>query len=250
MSASDPAGLSRLQRDLDGVSDQALSSLEALARALHVQDPGLGPALQAIVSAAADTVSTARYAGVIVISRGRLIPQAATGRAPQLLDELQQKLDDGPCISAAERQLVVSITDMNGETRWPDFAAAAENLGVRSMLCLPLWIHERCLGTLSLYAERAAAFTGRDEQTARLFATLAVIALSGAQRADQLRAALASRDLIGQGKGILMERHRVTAEEAFGLLSRASQNTNLKLTEVARHLAETGELPGAPYSAR
>jgi GAF domain-containing protein len=249
VASSDPAGASRLQHDLDGLSDQAFRSLDVLARALHVKDPGLEPALQAIVSTAARTVSVARHAGVIVISRGKFIPQAATGRPPQLLDELQQKLNEGPCVSAAEQQVAVRITDMSGETRWPGFAAEAESLKVRSMVCLPLWIHERCLGTLSLYAEQAGAFSGQDERTAALFATLAVIALSEAQRADQLRSALASRDLIGQGKGILMERHRVTAEAAFGLLSRASQNTNLKLTEVARQLAETGELPGQPDSA-
>ena len=75
-----------------------------------------------------------------------------------------------------------------------------------------------------------------------LFATLAAIALAEAQRTDQLHTALDNRDVIGQAKGILMERHRITADVAFGYLSQASQSVNSKLAAVARHLVETGEL--------
>jgi ANTAR domain len=61
-----------------------------------------------------------------------------------------------------------------------------------------------------------------------------------------MRAAVVNRDLIGQAKGILMERHRITADAAFALLAEASQHKNVKLTEVAAHLVETGELTGSP----
>jgi GAF domain-containing protein len=129
-------------------------------------------------------------------------------------------------------------------------AGEAVALGVRSMMCVPLRVHERVLGALSLYSDRPAAFTSHDEQVIRLYATLAAIALAEAQRTDQLHTALASRDVIGQAKGILMERHRVSAETAFGLLSRASQDANMRLPAVARHLAETGELLGAAAPRR
>jgi AmiR/NasT family two-component response regulator len=59
-----------------------------------------------------------------------------------------------------------------------------------------------------------------------------------------MRAAVVNRDLIGQAKGILMERHRITADAAFTLLAAASQRKNVKLTDVAAHLVETGELIG------
>jgi AmiR/NasT family two-component response regulator len=65
----------------------------------------------------------------------------------------------------------------------------------------------------------------------------------GARQYEELSRAMSMRDLIGQAKGILMERHRVTADEAFALLVRASQRTNTKLTEIARALTETGALP-------
>ena len=111
------------------------------------------------------------------------------------------------------------------------------------MLCVPLWIDERGLGALSLYADQAAAFSDPHERVTTLLATFAALALAEAQRADQMHDALANRDVIGQAKGILMERHGITADAAFGVLSRVSQAENRKLAEIARRFAETGELP-------
>ena len=242
MASSELTGLGQVQGDLDGFSDQAFRALDILARALHVKNAELEPALQAIVSAAVTTLSSAQHAGLITVSRGTLVPQATTGRPPQLLDQLQQKLSRGPCIDAAEQQDLIRIPDMRRENRWPGFVAEAESLGVCSMLCVPLWVHEHCLGTLSLYSERVTAFGAHDERVTMLFATLAAIALAEAQRTGQLQAAIANRDTIGQAKGILMERHRITADQAFDYLSKASQDVNMKLTAVAGHLVETGEL--------
>jgi AmiR/NasT family two-component response regulator len=123
---------------------------------------------------------------------------------------------------------------------------AARGHDVLSQLCIPLQADERSLGTLSLYAAKPAAFTDVDERVTTMFATLAALALADALRAEQMRAAVANRDLIGQAKGILMERHRITADAAFARLAEASQHDNIKLTEVAARLVETGELVGRP----
>jgi GAF domain-containing protein len=231
------------QEHLTEISDLNIRSLDILARALHVKSAELEPTLQAIVSTAVRMLSPARYAGLIIFSRGELIPQASTDRVPLLLDHLQQKLGDGPCVNAAQRQSVVQIDDTLQDSRWPDFAADAASLGVRSMLCVPLWVDERCLGALSLYADQAAAFTDLHGRVTTLLATFAALALAEAQRADQLTAALINRDVIGQAKGILMERHRITADAAFGFLTRISQVENTKLAAIAAQLVATGELP-------
>jgi GAF domain-containing protein len=237
------------QEHLMEVTHRSAESLEILARALHVKDAELQPTLEAIVSTAVSMLSPARYAGLIILSRGVLIPQAAAGEPPLLLDRLQQKLGDGPCITAARQQSIVRVEDTVGDQRWPDFSAEAASLGVRSMLCVPLWADERVLGALSLYADQAAAFTSLHERVTRLLATFAALALAEAQRADQMQVALGNRDVIGQAKGILMERHGITAAAAFGYLARVSQAENMKLAAIARRLVETGELPGAPSPA-
>ena len=234
------------QQNLMDVTGGSAESLEILARALHVKNAELEPTLEAIASTAVTMLSPARYAALTILSRGELIPRASTGEPPLLLDRLQQKLGDGPCIHAAKHQLVIRIEDTGEDGRWPEFCAEAARLEVRSMLCVPLWIDERGLGALSLYADRVAAFSDPHERVAVLLATFAALALAEAQRADQMHDALGNRDIIGQAKGILMERHRVSADAAFSVLSRVSQAENLKLAEIARRLVETGELPDVP----
>ena len=236
------------QQNLMEVTGRSAESLEILARALHVKNAELQPTLEAIAATAVTMLSPARYAGLIILARGELIPRATTGEPPLLLDRLQQKLGDGPCVHAAKHQSVFRIEDTHQDDRWPEFCAEAARLKVRSMLCVPLWVDERGLGALSLYADQAAAFSDLHERVTVLLATFAALALAEAQRADQLHDALGNRDVIGQAKGILMERHGVTATAAFGVLSRVSQAENMKLAEIARRFVETGELPGLPGS--
>ena len=221
---------------------QALGAVEIIARALHVKDATLQSALDAIVTHAAAAHPAARDAGLILLSRGELVPQATTGRAPQILDLKQQETGEGPCVDAARKQALITITDTSNDRRWPQFAAEAQACHVRSLLCAPLWIEERCMGTLTLYSPKPAAFSRHDIKLIELFAALAAITLAEAQRADQLREAITSRDLIGQAKGIIMERYKVSDQAAFATLARTSQTLNMKLTSVARHLVETGEL--------
>ena len=113
------------------------------------------------------------------------------------------------------------------------------------MLCVPLWVDQVRVGSLSLYGTKRASFTKHHEGLADLFATHAALALAEAQRTEQLTVAMTNRDVIGMAKGILLERHRLSAENAFEMLSLSSQRVNRKLVEVARELVSTGELPTA-----
>jgi GAF domain-containing protein len=228
------------------VTGPTAESLEILARALHVRNAELQPTLEAIVSAAVAMISPAEYAGLAIFSRGELMPKASTGGAPLLLDRLQQQLGDGPCINAARHQSVFRIEDTRQDQHWPAFSAEAARLNVLSMLCVPLWVDERCLGALSLYGGHAAAFTGMHERVAVLLATFAALALAEAQHTEQMHDALGNRDAIGQAKGILMERYKIDADTAFGVLARTSQDQNIKLAAVAGQVAESGQLPGPP----
>ena len=218
------------------------SILEHLGRALHVPEAGLQATLDAIARAAVETIGPARYAGVNLYERGKFEPQAVAGEPPLALDVVQQQTGTGPCIDSSRDQISVRVDDMATEHRWPRYAELALSLGVASMLCVPLSVNDQKLGSVSLYSTDRSAFSLADEYVARLFATQAALALAEAHRVGQLRQALASRDVIGQAKGILMERHRITADQAFTMLSEHSQRLNRKLADVARTLAETGTL--------
>jgi GAF domain-containing protein len=218
------------------------SVMEHLGRALRVPEADLQGTLDAIARIAVETVGPAKYAGVNLYNHGKFVPQSVAGEPPLVLDVLQQETGIGPCIDAARDQATIRVDDMTTETRWPEYVERALQLGVASMLCVPLYVDDQQLGSVSLYATDRVAFSLADEYVARLFAAQAAMALAEARRAGQLRQALSNRDVIGQAKGILMERHRITADEAFQLLSEQSQRANRKLADVARVLAETGTL--------
>jgi GAF domain-containing protein len=236
--------MSPTERDeIREVIAQTFVAVGTLARALHIEDARLEPTLNAITAHAAAAHPAVKDAGLILLIGGKLIPQSTTGRAPQLLDTKQQETGRGPCIDAARDQTLICVNDLQRDPRWPEFSAEARACGVSSMLCAPLWINERTLGTLSLYAPQSAAFGEHDKRIIELFATLAALALAEAQRTDHLRAALLNRDVIGQAKGILMARFDIDADAAFSTLKRVSQDQNKKLHEIAREVAETRELP-------
>lgn len=238
-----PDGLvSASQQTLTDLDDAAWSCLDQLARALRVDEADRDATLEAIAQSATTTVSAAEAAGINLMHGNTFLPQAVHGEAPPVLDSVQQRTGSGPCIDASRDQCVIEITAMNTESRWPEFAARAVDLGVASMLCLPLWIDDRSLGSLSLYAHRAAAFDNTARKLAQLFATHAALALGDAQRTERLRRAMSNRDVIGQAKGMLMERHGMTAEEAYELLVDASQRTNRKVVDLAHELATTGRV--------
>lgn len=236
------AALSELD-GLDVLDDVTFGALHVLCRALHVNDPSLAVTLEAILTSATVAVPAADHAGLNLLIGRNFQPQATIGAAPPKLDALQQRNGTGPCIDASREQDTIEVTDMRTDTRWPEFAHAAVELGVHSMLCVPLWVDERRLGSLSLYAGSPAAFDGNARRLAELYATHAALALLEAQRAEQMQRAIASRDLIGQAKGVLMCRHHITAEQAFDVLKRASQVHNRKLVDIAETVAGTGELP-------
>ena len=228
-----------------GVEPAQWSALNWLSRALHVKHADLEDTLEAILARATTVISGAKAAGLNLMVGGRFEPQAVHGVQPPVLDALQKRLGTGPCIDASRDQVTIRVEDMNGDDRWPEYAKLAIELGVYSMLCLPLYVDDLRLGSLSLYGSEPRAFDGTVTQLAELFAAHSALALSEAQRALHLRRALNNRDVIGQAKGILMERHRITSDQAFELLSRASQTANRKLADLAEALVTTGELPTA-----
>jgi hypothetical protein len=132
---------------------------------------------------------------------------------------------------------------MRQEERWPEFAQAAFEAGARSMLCFQLFVKGDNLGALNLYGEDVGAFDANSEQVGLLVASHAAVAFSDAQEIIQLNQALDTRDLIGQAKGILMERFKITPQQAFQVLTRASSETNTKLRDVADALTGSGEIP-------
>lgn len=235
--------------DDDRSTDDAWVVLEYITRHLHVGEEGLDASLNAIAVSAVERIAGCDYVGINLLVRGSFEPQVVLGEPAHELDALQKQTGRGPCIEASRDQAVVVVDDLATDHRWPEFAALAQRLGVRSMLCLPLWIDRIRLGSLSLYSAHGPLGT-EERLLAQLFSAYAAVALADAQRLSNLRRAAHNRDLIGQAKGILIERHKLTPDQAFQVLSTASQRTNQTLLVTAVALIETGELPGGRSSPR
>lgn len=215
--------------------------LTRLARQLRVES-SVEAVLERIVHAAVAEIGSAEYAGITEVdARRRLHTRVASNQVILQLEQLQYQLGEGPCLTSAREEVTVRCDELISETRWPRFAAAAVELGVQSMLSLQLYVDHDNLGALNLYARVPGAFTEADESTAMLLATHAALAMQRSTNEDNFRTALASRDVIGQAKGILMERYKIDAVEAFHLLVMASQGMHCKLRDLADELARTGQ---------
>lgn len=227
------------------VEDDSLAwRLSELARTLQAED-GLDKTLRQIVDTAVDTVPGARHASISRIVRRREVKTlAATGELPRAVDHAQYDAGEGPCLDTLYDQETVRLSDLGTERRWPKFTARAVELGVGSMLSVQMFVQEDGLGALNLQSTEPNAFDDNSEHVAVMFAAHAAVAMSHEQEQQDLRAAVSTREVIGQAQGILMERFKITADMAFRLLVLASQDTNRKLRDIADELTATGELPG------
>lgn len=228
----------------DGVDDEIAVKLAGLARDLERQDSP-DAVLAGIVAAAVALVPGTDEGSISVITaRTRVMSQAPTSDLPRLVDAVQEEVRQGPCLDAAYEHETVRIDDMTHEQRWPLFAARAAELGAGSMLALQLYVEGDDLGAINLFARTPESFTDESEEIGLLVAAHAAIAYVGARNGAHLAAALANRDLIGQAKGMVMERYHLKSDRAFLLLTRVSQNSNRKLLHVATELVETGAVSG------
>lgn len=231
-----------MTEDLPATADLA-DRLVELARGLQ-QHHDVDRTLQGIVEAAVGTVPGAQHASISAILRRREVrTRAATTDLARAVDKAQYETQQGPCLDALYELHTVRLPDLSSEQRWPSFTARARELGVGSMLAVRLFVVGDDLGALNLMSEHTGAFDTEAEHVALMFAAHAAVAMSGAQEQEQLRRALGTRDLVGQAKGILVERFKITGDQAFRLLVQASQDTNRRLHEVAEDLVMTGELP-------
>ena len=236
--ATDDGDGGAAQQDLGEVMGQ-------IARTIQQEHGDVEETLQAITASALGAVPGAESVSVSLVQGKKVEPRAATDDLPQQIDDLQSRLGEGPCLDALREAATVQVDDYETDDRWPRFAAEARKQGVRSSLSFQLFVEGDTLGALNIYARTPGAFTGDAETVGRVFASHASIALSAAQQEQNLRRAIDRRDLVGQAKGILMERYKLTAGQAFQLLARTSSHTNRKLFEIADELTSTGTLPQA-----
>jgi len=210
-----------------------------------------------IAETAVSTVAGCEMASVTVNESGALRTASTTDIAASAVDQAQFEAQEGPCLNAVETPVVYAKSFP--DARWPTLASRPSDLGAQSAASFRMGAAKpdtaQTEGSLNAYGIEADAFSLEAQQIGLILAAHASMAAGAARQrdaledlADNLHKALLTRDVIGQAKGILMERHRLTPEGAFDILRHASSVLNEKLHAVALDLAETGELNTRPHS--
>jgi GAF domain-containing protein len=189
---------------------------------------------------AAVEIPGAQYAGVTVTRNAKQIDTpATTHKWPLLLDEIQQRNGEGPCLTAAWEEKIIHVADLTTDERFPRYARdALAETPIRAVMAFQMWIAGEQMGALNVYAETAHAFGPQTREVGLVFAAHSSVAWNAARRDEQFKRALTSRDVIGQAKGMLMERYGVNAIQAFDLLRKLSQDSNTPLVQIAADLIE------------
>ncbi|NGP05723.1 ANTAR domain-containing protein [Rhodococcus sp. 14C212] len=200
--------------------------------------------LERVTRAAVELIPGADSADILTLAgHGRYESHASTSALPAELDALQVRFGQGPCVEAAVDGFVTRSDDLTGEKRWPRFTRAAVQAGVHSIVSFRLYTRTDTAGALNVLARTAHAFGDEAVTIGEVLAAHAAIAITAGRRERQLRSALASRDLIGQAKGMLMERFSVGADRAFEMLVTLSQHTNTPVATLAEQIVARGSDP-------
>src|SRR6476659_11357810 len=227
-------------KDLDGVEAVHLRIAEIVQQLYSRPDTDSETVIAELAEHAAVEIPAAQYAGVTVTRNAKHIDTpAATHKGPILLDEIQQLHREGPCLTAAWEEKTIHVADLETDDRFPLYRRdALEKTPIRSVMAFQLFIAGETMGALNVYAETANAFGPGTRAIGLVFAAHSSVAWNAARRDEQFKKALSSRDVIGQAKGMLMERYGVNAIQAFDLLRKLSQDSNTPLIQIAADLIE------------
>jgi GAF domain-containing protein len=195
-------------------------------------------------------VTGAQGAGIMLSSDQGLGFASATADDVVEIEVTQDRVESGPCHEAFFSNEIVLVDDLEREGRWPEYRQRALQLGFRAVVGIPLDAWGQTIGVLDLYRHAAGPLSEAEVDAAVIMAAMGAGYILHAHQtvaqhdlAAQLQSAVDSRDTIGQAKGMLMARHRVDADQAFGMLRSLSQQTNRKLRDVARQLVESDAAP-------
>ena len=238
----------------DTQNTQPQDAFAELAK-ISLAEHSLEHVMAKIADLAKSTLQVRGEVSVTLVERGKPSTVASTGALATDLDERQYARSYGPCLDCIDGGEPLIVEDMRHEQRWPDWAATAADLGAGSSMSIPVPLQREVSAALNVYSTDAGAFDESAVELASTFAAYAGVALANmhlyqaqGQLAEQLQESMRSRAGIEQAKGILMGQRRCTAQEAFDILVRLSQETNRKLRDVAEALVDeaSGAGPDRP----
>lgn len=233
-----------------------LSSGLLRVAAIPANQDVLDAALRLVVALARVTVTGADGVSVCLSRHDTLVTVAASDATVIGMDRDQYATGEGPCVAAATEGHWFHVESLDDEVRWPAFIPRARERGINSILSTPLLTDTRPVGALNIYSRRPQAFAKPELEMSSMLASrasdLLVSAAMDVSMEDlsrQLQEALKGRDVVAQARGVLMQRHGITAEAAYIMLRRTSRQDNTPLRKVAEDvMASTQTATGVSSS--
>lgn len=229
----------RSSRDDLPLADE-LAAVSARMAGLLLSEETVESALAMISAVARETIPGSTGAGVSLIDEDQKRSSGSTDERVRTADALQYELAEGPCLAATARHGLVRIDDLADDRRWPRWCEAVVPLGLRAAMSTALVAGTTSLGAIKVYADEPNAFDRRSEQLLTLFAAQAAMLAAHVQsserarrQSDGLRQAIRSRDVVSMAKGILMGRHGIDEDAAFGMLVARSEQSDAPLADTA-----------------
>lgn len=192
-------------------------------------------------------------AATSIVEHDRVASFGITDERINRVDQSQYDNDAGPCVDAIKKGEIQYFDGTDIHPTWRDFAEDAEGAEVRSVMSFPIELDGSTLGAINFYSSRRDAFRQGQREEGLVFASHAAISLvnlkefnAARRQAEQLEEALQTRTMIGQATGLLMAQDGLTSAEAFQKLVHVSQNSNIKLREIASRYVEAWEADRAP----
>ena len=232
--------------------NQAVADTRGRLQALHFSTNDLSSMLKQIAVLAADTVDADTSVGLTLIREGQATTVAASDERAEPLDEAQYNNGDGPCLTCARTDEVVTVDDVRTDDRWPAYHARAATMGLRKSYSMPLSLRDPTVGALNVYQFDGHRLDEDERAMLSEFCDEASRVVSLGLRHEQLRqvnadlhSAMGTRRVIDQAMGIVMAQNRCSADSAFQILRRASMNRNVKIQQLAVDMirAMTGAEP-------
>ncbi len=229
---------------------QSQDAFEELAR-IALADHSLDTVMDKLAALSKRTIPGASEVSVTIVEPGKATTAACTGDLALRLDERQYDRGYGPCLDCIAGGEPIQIDSMSSETRWRDYTTEAARHGAGSSLSIPVPVQREVSAALNVYSTEEHAFDPESVELSQTFAAYAGVALANmhlyeaqGKVAEQLQAAMQSRAVIEQAKGMLMAERRCGAKQAFDILVQLSQQSNRKLRDVAQALVDSADSGG------
>jgi hypothetical protein len=222
------------------------SAMLALSRNFITDGDDIPATLGRVTAAAVDLIKGVDYADVMLIQDDRYWSVAPTDPVVTELDEVQMQLNQGPCLQAATEDPIIRCSDLQHDERWPTFSGPALAAGIRGVLSYQLFTNRGGAGALNLFSRTVGAIDTEGEAIGAMLATHAAGVMMVVNRRQEFQSALATRDVIGQAKGIMMNQFSIDAVRAFELMVRQSQDTNIPVRVIAQQIVDVYTGSGEP----